>query len=225
MINHEKLKEMHGDEYVKDYRHQSPSRLARIMQYLTLDKTFDVADFACGNGMLMEFIAPKVKTYIGIDFSDPFIKAANEKKELLAISNAEFVCSEINEFCLRHLNTFDVGFALDFSEHVYDKEWVEILRNIRKSLKPKGRLYIHTPNAEFFLEILKSKDFIFKQYPQHIAIRTIEQNISILKEAGFNISQLRLIPHYKILKLFHPLSNFPIIGKYFKARIFIEATK
>ena len=219
------LKEMHGEEYVKSYRHQKPMRLERLLKYMAIDSTFTVADFACGNGMLMEYIAPKVKSYIGIDFSEPFIKEANEKKKLLSIKNADFVCSDINEFCLHHQNTFDVGFAMDFSEHVYDKEWAQMLGSIRKSIKPNGKLYIHTPNAEFFLEKMKSKNFIFKQYPQHIGIRTPEQNASILREAGFSVTQLRLIPHYKILRLFHPLSHIPVFGKYFKARIFIEATK
>jgi len=172
MKTYEELREMHGDEYVMSLKHLSPMRLERLMKYMTLDSTFSVADFACGNGMLMEFIAPKVKSYIGIDFSEPFIKAANEKKELLSIKNAEFVCSDINEFCRYHQNTFDVGFALDFSEHVYDKEWAQMLRSIRRSIKPKGKLYLHTPNAEFFLEKMKSKNFIFKQYPQHIGVQT-----------------------------------------------------
>ena len=225
MKSQKELKELHGEEYVESYRNKTPLRLDRLVKkHMKIDRTFSVADFACGNGMLMELLAPKVKSYIGVDFSEPFIKAANEKKEQLSIKNAEFVCADINEFCQRHLNTFDVGFAMDVSEHVYDMEWSQILGSIRRSIKPNGKLYLHTPNAEFFLEKMKSKNFIFKQFPAHIAVRTPEHNASILREAGFNVEHMWLIPHYNILRVVHPFSHIPVFGKYFRARIFIEAT-
>jgi 2-polyprenyl-6-hydroxyphenyl methylase / 3-demethylubiquinone-9 3-methyltransferase len=222
--SHKELKELHGEEYVERYKRKSPLRLEKLIKYMTLHNAFSVADFACGNGMLMGLIAPKVKSYIGIDFSEPFIKAANEKKEQLSIKNAEFVCSDINKFCQCHQKTFDVGFAMDFSEHVNDEEWAQILGSIRKSLKPNGKLYLHTPNAEFFVEMIRSTNFILKQFPEHIAVRTPEHNVSILSAAGFKIVHVRLIPHYNILRAIHPLSHIPVFGKYLKARIFIEAT-
>lgn len=224
MKSEEQLKQLHGDEYVESFNKQSPLRLIRLIDYIKVNSTYSVADYACGNGMLMEFIAPKVKSYTGIDFSEPFIRAANEKKEKLSIKNAEFVCSDIKEFCQLRENIFDVGFAMDFSEHVYNEEWAQILKSIKKSLKQNGKLYLHTPNAEFFLEKMKSKNLIFKQFPEHIAVRTPENNASILRESGFNVEHIWLIPHYNILKLVHPISYIPGVGKFFKARILIEAT-
>lgn len=218
-------KKLHGEEYVAVYKKKSPLRLERLLQFMKLDGACHVADFACGNGMLMELIATKVKFYTGIDFSEPFIQAANEKKERLSIHNAVFLCSDINEFCQSHQKAFDVGFAMDFSEHVYDEEWGKILENIRKSLKLNGKLYLHTPNAEFFLERMKSANFIVKQFPEHIAVRTPEQNAAILRKAGFEVTRVLLIPHYNVLRFLHPLSYLPFMGKYFKARIFIEATR
>jgi hypothetical protein len=44
-----------------------------------------------------------------------------------------------------------------------------------------------------------------------------------LKKAGFRISNVRLIPHYNVLRFLHPLSYAPILGAYFQARIFVEA--
>lgn len=101
---------------------------------------------------------------------------------------------------------------------------MQILRNIRKSIKPNGKLYLHTPNAEFFLEKMKNKNVIVKQHSGHVAVRTPEQNISILREAGFNVAKVWLIPHYNILRLVHPFSYIPVLEKYLKARIFIEAS-
>ena len=220
------LKELHGTGYVEKFeKTQSPIRLGRLIKHMDLNDDYVVVDFACGNGMLMEYVAPKVMTYVGVDFSEPFIKSANNMKNQLDIDNAEFFCIGIKEFCQEHKEEFDVSFAMDFSEHVYDKEWVEILREIRLTLKKNGKLYLHTPNSDFFVEILKDANFIVKQFPEHIAVRSPEHNISLLRKAGFHISKLLLIPHYNILRLFHFVSYIPLIGKYFKARIFIEAVK
>ena len=224
MKSEDLLKQLHGEKYIESFKKISPIRLLRLIDYIKVESTFSVADYACGNGMLMEYIAPKVKSYTGIDFSDPFIRAANEKKEKLSIKNAEFVCSDINEFCQHNEKIFDVGFAMDFSEHVYNEDWAQILKSIKISLKQNGKLYLHTPNAEFFIEKMKSKNIIFKQHPEHIAVRTPEQNASFLREAGFHVEHIWLISHYNILKLVHPISYLPVIGKFFKARILIEAT-
>ena len=224
MKSRAELKKLYGKGYVEIFQQkQSLYRLERLLEYMNIDSDHSVADFGCGSGILMELIASKVKSYVGIDFSEAFIKTAKQKKKQLSIHNAEFFCMDINEFCQKHIRMFDVGFAMDFSEHVYDEEWERILRSIRMSLKPGGRLYLHTPNASFFLERMKSKNFIVKQFPEHVAVRSLEDNVSLIKKAGFIVTQVRLLPHYNILRFVHPLSYIPFAGKYFSARIFIEA--
>ena len=69
---------------------------------------------------------------MGVDFSQPFIDAANDKKRQLGIENARFFCSTIKEFCEENKAQFDGGFAMDFSEHVYDEEWLAILQSFRR---------------------------------------------------------------------------------------------
>ncbi len=220
----EELKALYGKQYVEQLAlHEVPLRLDRLLGLIQLHKDTEVVDFACGNGMLMDYLAPKVQRYVGVDFSPAFIASATHRKVRLNFTNAEFVCADIREFCRTHVESFDVGFALDFSEHVYDKEWLEILKCIRVSLKESGKLYLHTPNAEFFLEIMKQHDFMLKQFPEHIAVRSPKANVLLLEEAGFKVSKLLLLPHYNFLRYLHPLSYLPVIGKYLKARIFIEA--
>ena len=70
---------------------------------------------------------------------------------------------------------------------------------------------------------MKEGDFLVKQLSGHVAVRTPAHNVSMLEDAGFQVINLWLLPHYNIFKIFHPLSYIPIVGKYFKARIFIEA--
>lgn len=219
------LKDLYGKDYVERFSaQQSPNRLKRLLRYIHLEPHYKVVDFACGNGMLLPYIAPSVAAYSGVDFSDEFIREANRRKEQLGIDNAEFYCNTIQNFCEEHINFFDCGFAMDFSEHVYDDDWVAILSSIKKSIKPGGSLYLHTPNILFFLEQMKEKSIIFTQFEEHIAVRSPEENIDLLNLAGFRIEKCLLLPHYNTLRFVHFLSYIPFIGKYFKARIFIHAT-
>lgn len=217
------LLELHGQEYVESYGDHSMDRLSRLLPLIEFDNDFDVVDFACGNGMLMDLVAPRVNSYVGVDFSEPFIEAARSRQQRLGISNAEFVCSDLIEFCREHSQQFDAAFAMDLSQHVYDDQWLDILQSIRGSLKPAGTFYMHTPNAEFLLEILKNKNIVLKQLPQHIAPRTPRQCMELLEQAGFCDLQVRLVSHYNVLRLLHPVSYVPVIGRFLKARIFIAA--
>jgi len=218
------MKELHGKEYVERFNlEQSPLRLDRLMPLVALSKDMLVCDFACGNGMLMEYLCPRVAEYQGVDFSEDFIVSAKAKKQSSEFSNATFFCEDINQFCLSRECIFDAAFAMDLAEHVYNDDWSRILASIHSVLKPGGVLYLHTPNARFFIEIMKERGFLLKQFPEHVAVRDAKLNVALLNQAGFISVSVSKLPHYNILKLLHPLSFIPIVGKYFEARLFIQA--
>jgi len=220
------LKALYGDAYVAQYRALSPERLQRLLPYIDLRPTDIVADFGCGNGMLYDLIGHRVRQYVGVDFSESFIHAARERINGARSQNAQFVCSTIEAFCATRPSCMDAAFAMDFSEHVYDDEWRDILRSIRSALKPGGALYLHTPNAAFVVEILKARNFILPQQPEHIAVRTAAENCRLLREAGFQVAAARVLPHYlPLLSRAHALTLLPGIGRFFGARLFIEARR
>jgi 2-polyprenyl-6-hydroxyphenyl methylase / 3-demethylubiquinone-9 3-methyltransferase len=220
----EELKALYGAEYVQRFTTQSPRRLRRLLPYLSLRPSDVVADFGCGNGMLLEVVGNRVRQYFGVDFSESFIDAARETAESLRAGNAQFVCSSIPDFCTRRPRSIDVAFAMDVSEHVYDDEWTEILRSIRSVLKPHGTLYLHTPNADFILEMMKAKHVVLAAQAEHVAVRTAEENCRLLRGAGFSVRSVRVLAHYKsVVRWVHVLTVVPGIGRYFGARLFIEA--
>lgn len=69
-------------------------------------------------------VAGRVQSYTGVDFSSDFIVAAQAHQSASGITGARFVCADILDFCTDNPATFDVAFAMDFSEHVYDETWV-----------------------------------------------------------------------------------------------------
>lgn len=224
MKSEQELKALHGQAYVDAFNSgQSPMRLERLLARIALDPAADIVDYGCGNGLLMQHLAPRVHSYTGVDFSEPFIAAARARQQALHIGNAVFACEDIQRFAASHAAQFDAAFAMDFSEHVYDADWLVILRSIRSTLKAGGVFYLHTPNLDFLIERMKQHGILLRQFPEHIAVRTPEHNMRLLHEAGFTAVTVSLIAHYNILQLLHPLSFLPWIGKYFKARIFIQA--
>lgn len=221
----ELLKELHGAKYVSIYEKKPLSRLKRLTKYFELKENACVVDFACGNAMLLELLHDSIAEYHGVDFSAEMIGAAKKRVERLTFESAYFYENDIKDFSGKHKNQFDVAFAMDFSEHVYDKDWIEILRAIRDTLKPNGILYLHTPNGNYFIEILKNRG-ILTQFPEHVAVRSPEHNLRLLDEAGFQNISIKLLAHYEWRqKPFALLGLFPGLGKYFKARIFIKAVK
>jgi hypothetical protein len=66
---------------------------------------------------------------------------------------------------------------------------------------------------------------VLPQFPEHIAVRDMRQNIDLLAASGFERAKVngRVLPHYNVLKVVHPLRRLPLVGRLFEARLFITA--
>lgn len=227
-LNKKQLKNLYDSEYILKYRldeQKKKSRIKRILKIINLKKTDIVLDAGCGNGLLLDFISNKINVYYGVDFSEDFIKAAKSRQRKKKVLNAKFTCKDINIFCNDFVNYFDKIFALDFTEHIYNEDFIEIFTSLYNSLKIGGELYIHTPNGEYFLEIFKKKN-ILKQFPEHVAVRTAKENKELLEKVGFQNIKIIYLPHYiRILSIFDFLRYIPFCGKYFRARLFLICQK
>lgn len=221
----EALKKLHSGEYIKKYHREDRVRIKRLIKKIKFSKTDTILDLGCGNGLLMNQITTKIKSYHGIDFSKGFIEEADKNKKKLNATNVKLVCGDIIEYCNKNKNRFDKIFALDFTEHIYDDNFIKIFSAVYNSMKKEGVLFVHTPNREYALEILKEKG-IMKQFPEHIGIRNAEQYKKLLMKSGFKNIELMYLPHYiKILSSLDFLKYIPYFGKYFKARLFIKCKK
>lgn len=219
----EKLRDLYRSAYVRRFeREQSHRRIERLLPLMALEATDRVADFGCGSGLLVPYVAPRVREYVGVDFSAEFIEASHRNLGRQPHANVRFVCASIQDFARAHRSCFDAGFALDFAEHVPDAPWLEMLTAMRQTLRPDGRFFLHTPNAAFFLERLKARNFIVRQFPEHVAVRDPQDNIRLATSAGFRLERCVLLPHYNVLRWVHPLSRLPGMRRLISARIFLE---
>jgi hypothetical protein len=72
---------------------------------------------------------------------------------------------------------------------------------------------------------MKERNFILRQPEQHVAVRSVADNVALIREAGFTRVDVEILPHYNVLKWLHPLSRLPLVGGLFEARILITATR
>jgi len=214
---------IYDQSYVDIYDPHAVQRIRRMLPLFDLSPTDVVADFGCGNGVLLELIADRVRRYVGVDFSEPFIRGAERRRDASGITNGTFEWADVVEFCARHTGEFDAAFALDFSEHVYDDQFLRIFGAIRSSLKRRGRLYLHTPNAEYFLEQFHEWG-VLKQVEGHVGVRTAREHVDLLRQCGFTGVEVRYLAHYLIFaSRFHFLGHLPLVGRFLRARLFITA--
>ena len=218
-------KTLHSGEYVELLSSFPPDRVARIVDRIDIPPDAHVGDFGCGTGVLLHVLGDRPGRYTGIDFSEDFIAAAKRWATSSNCQNYNFVEAEIVDFCRRHPTNFDVATALDFTEHVATEIAQQILAAIRTSLRPGGRLYLHTPNLDFFIERAKHIGML-TQFPEHIAVRNASQMRDLLEQSGFDRRHIEIepIPHYNVLRVLHPLSGIPVVGRFFQARLLVTAT-
>lgn len=217
----ENYREIYDQEYVDKYSDkEGEGRIEGILQNIELNTEMDVLDVGCGNGFLANIIKDKVKTYIGIDVSEAFVDDA--KKRVVA-GNCEFRQIELSEFVTKTKNKFDLIFLLDVTEHIPDHDLIVIFECIKSLLKPKGKLVIHTPNLDYFLERLKDWG-VLSQVTGHIAVRNFTSYQTLLRKTGYMNSNVIYINHYnKLLKNLFFLRKIPFIGNLFRPRLLIIA--
>lgn len=217
------LRDFYRDSYVNRYHQYDTGRLRNIMMNIDLSNSDTVADFACGNGLLLEELKPFPRVYRGVDFSEEFIREA-EVRYAQWPGDINFVCTDIVIFCRQHPAQFDWAFALDFSEHIYDDQFIDIFSAIASALRPTGKLVLHTPNAEFFVERLKARNFVLRQFPEHVAVRNAAEYHNLLGHAGFRDIEVKHLPHYHpILRVVSPLQNWWFLRRFLRARLLIVA--
>lgn len=213
--------EMHSGDYVGVMENLPLHRLTRLLPLMDLRADDVLVDLACGPGALAEVVCPRIGRYEGVDFSPEFVASATARAEAKGLGNASFHCADVADYCAARPDHADVITAFDFSEHIYDDEFVKIFSAARHALRPGGRLYVYTPDADFFYEKMKAWG-IAKQFPQHVAVRDEAANRRLLAQCGFAEERIRCErpSHFNVFRHLHPLSKLPGIGRYFRAKLF-----
>ena len=131
-----------------------------------------VLDLGSARGDVCFLLAPLVQEAIGIDASPRAIALARGGARPSAASRTSGSWRATWPISRRSPERrVDVAGAFDLLEHVDDATVRQMLRALRRVLKPGGVFVAYTPNREHYVERLKAHDVLLKQFPEHIAVR------------------------------------------------------
>ena len=109
---------------------------------------FNILDLGCGGGLVCEPLARLGANITGIDFVKKNIIAA-KKHAKKSNTNIEYLHQDINNLKLK--KKYDAVLILEVLEHIED--WKKIIINVKKLLKPGGKIIISTINRNFFSKL------------------------------------------------------------------------
>ena len=181
-----------------------------------------IIDIGCGRGEIVFQAACKGAYAVGVDYAESAIKIAGntrEKHKEYLQSRTKFICcnAEKLEFDDKY---FDKAFLLDVVEHISKTEFYTILCEIRRVLKPNGKLIIHTsPNIwsrkyGYWLQCLGTL-LIKRKIPVHPIVAQFKQ---LKSDSDYDEHKLILhINEQSVLSLKHNLKMCR-----FKSRVWLN---
>lgn len=147
-----------------------------------IDENWVVGDFGCGTGQIAAALAPCVRQVIAIDESGPMLNAARER--LKAASNVD-----IRQGTVEHLpiedETLDAAILFLVAHFITDP--ASVMREIRRVLKPGGRLLIVDLMAHERAEYVVQLGHVWQGFDG-------EQVKEWLSSAGFCACRYRALP-------------------------------
>ncbi len=202
----------------------------RIKNVITLagpiKKGQKVLDLGCGIGTFTIEFSKLGALATGVDSSREALKTARRLAALQGQTKAKFLLADATRLPIKK-NQYDLVVCADFIEHLNQEDYLKLLAEARRVLKPEGKLLIYTPCPTHLFEILRKHNLFLKRDPTHIGLKKPEEIAETLKLKNFVIEKIYFTPsHLPFLQLIEKGGSFlPLIGKFFRRRTCILARK
>jgi ubiquinone/menaquinone biosynthesis C-methylase UbiE/DNA-binding transcriptional ArsR family regulator len=147
-----------------------------------LDQSWVVGDLGCGTGILSEAVAPAVARVIAVDESGAMLTAA--KRRLASFKNVDVRTGNVEKLPIGD-NELDI--ALLFMVTHFVLEPVKVLAEVRRVLKPGGRLLVLDLTSHEHDEYAQELGHIWQGF-------TEEQVRTWVNEAGLTPVRYRVLP-------------------------------
>ncbi|HVE65276.1 MAG TPA: class I SAM-dependent methyltransferase [Thermoanaerobaculia bacterium] len=184
-----------------------------------------VLDLGSALGDVCFLLAPHVKEAVGVDASPRAIELARARASERGFENVRFVAGDVADLGAIPGGSVDVAGAFDLLEHVDDDTVRRMLRSLARVLKPGGVFVAYTPNREHYVERLKARNVVLKQFPEHIAVRDPREIRKILESEGWRLRSLTYSPApFPVVRwIERALLPVPLLGRFFRYRILLRA--
>ncbi len=136
------------EEFLSSRGEKLPNRLALALQLAELQPNMSVLDIGCGRGELLLHAARAGAVAWGIDYAAAAVTLARQA----TVSAHQVRVLQASSVCIPFAgDTVDRVFLLDVVEHLLPAELHRTLAEVRRVLKPGGRLIVHTmPNLWYY---------------------------------------------------------------------------
>ncbi len=146
-------------------------------------KNKSVLDFGCGIGTFIKLSNKITKECHGLEIN---------KNLLLKLKNKSKIFSNIDQIN----NKYDYITMFHVLEHIPNS--IEVLKKLKKLLKPKGKLIIEIPHAKDILfNINEFKNFSL--WSEHLVLHTEKSVEKILKYSGYKVINTKYIQRYNFI--------------------------
>lgn len=218
-------RQLHREHWFLDNRRKHEMRWQAVLRMLRPQATDVVVDLGCASGEHAIRIAPMVREVIGIDSSPAAIALARARAQ--GITNARFTEADATRLGGIADSAIDKIMAIDFVEHIEDSDLTRMLAEAWRALRAGGRLAVYTPCRTHYVERLKAHDFILRQIPGHIAVRTPAHYERLIKGQCWNVVERFFLPStYPAFGLLdRTLAPLPWLGSLFRFRYCIALEK
>ncbi len=147
-------------EFHKSYGKELEVRFKELIKHFKIKPGQKVLDVGCGRGEMIFYAAKHGAEGVGVDYSKDSIglaKLAQKKQSKLVQSKTKFLYMDAKKLKFKD-NSFDLIIMTDVVEHLYPEELELAFKEIKRVLKPKGKLIIHTAPNKLF------NDFFYRFY-------------------------------------------------------------
>ncbi|MCL6649325.1 MAG: glycosyltransferase [Chloroflexi bacterium] len=183
-------------------------RLAFTLELVDCSPGQRVLDLGCGRGEVVWHLARAGVDAHGADFSRDALFIARELRGQGARA-PQLEAATATALPYRD-ESFDTVLMLDLVEHLYPEELLAAFREVRRVLRPRGRLVVHTmPNADYYRwgyplyrllarlagqRLPKDPRQRWYRGETHVNIQTPRRLRRTLREAGFPVVDVWLEP-------------------------------
>jgi ubiquinone/menaquinone biosynthesis C-methylase UbiE len=180
----------------------------------------------CGMGACTVESARRGAFAVGVDPAPAALAAARSLATRMGTPSATFLAADAAQLPVPDASA-DAVICADLTEHLDDATLAGVLAESARVLKAGGVFVLYTPSPTHLFERVKAQDWLIRQDPSHIGLRTMEQLRAALEAAGLQVRDAYFRPTHlpvygAVERLLAPL---PALGKLFRRRVCIAATK
>ncbi|MGF1511799.1 MAG: ArsR/SmtB family transcription factor [Myxococcota bacterium] len=176
-------------------RHYSPGRTwqSTARGLITLLELGDVLDVASGDGALVELVAKRARSIVGIDRSERVVNAA--RRRLSNMSNVSFVQGDMHELPFE-ASRFDTILLLHALTYAHDAD--RVVAECARVVRPGGSVVIQTLLRHQFFDHVKPFDHLNTGFE-------VDEVSSLIENAGLEILECGIThqekrkPNFKIV--------------------------